>query len=471
MKIPFIGPAYQFENKPLAAQELVNYFLEIGGKDQREPVALRGCPGLKSPFTSGLNGKIRGMATFKGVHYVVAGTKFYTVASDGTATQRGTVSGSWRPFFAFNGTQVVIADRRIAFLDGYVAFPGTTTIGYTYTVSTATLAQITDASFAIASDNQFFVSNLDDASVYTATDIAAMVTTKEKCVAVVADHDQLIVVSEGAPGIGAMEFWINVGDSDFPFRHQDGAVIEYGVVTNTLVKANNTYIWLSTDNCIYMANGYSANEISTRPITEAIDGYDKTDCFAFYYTWNGHKFYCITFPRVPITWEYDLTLPPQWGWHQRQSWKKGRWLANDVVRVFNKTLVGDYNAGNIYEMDGDTYDENGEILEARRASQYIHADNKTFIFDLFEAIIESGATLLESGQGSNPKIMLQLSKDGGRTFGQERWRNMGKQGEHNVRARWRNNGKVDQAVIIKTKITDPVPRDIVGATGDLSIVG
>lgn len=463
MKLPHIGPAYQFENKPLAAQECVNYYLEIGGKDTREPVALRGCPGLKA-WGSAVSSGIRGMAAFNGILYVVAGTQFYVVDASGVATAKGTVSGSWRAYMEFNGTQIIIADRQLGFLDGYMVLPGTTTTGYVYTLATGDVAQIADADFAIASDNQYFLSNIDDATAYLATDLNAMNTTKSDCVGVLSTHDQVVLFSSDA-----IEFHINVGDLDFPFRKQGGAVIERGAIEGTMVMADNTFAWLGTDRCAYMASGFQDIKISTPAIDEAFAGYDITGVSACYYVWRGHKFYCITFPNSSVTWECDLTLPPQWGWHKRESWNLGRWRGSHIAHCYGKTLVADYSGSDIYEMDAKTYTENGDTLEARRTSQFIHADNQTFICDLIELVLQTGETPLTTGQGSKPKIELSLSKDGARSFGSYRTRSLGEQGQHDLRGRWRNNGKCETSLVIRSRITDPVPRDIVGATGIISL--
>jgi hypothetical protein len=64
---------------------------------------------------------------------------------------------------------------------------------------------------------------------------------------------------------------------------------------------------------------------------------------------------------------------------------------------------------------------------------------------------------LQSGQGSNPQIMLQVSRDYGRTFGNERWTSIGAVGQYiGPRPTWRRIG-AGRDFVFKWKMTDPVP--------------
>jgi hypothetical protein len=70
---------------------------------------------------------------------------------------------------------------------------------------------------------------------------------------------------------------------------------------------------------------------------------------------------------------------------------------------------------------------------------------------------------LQTGQGSNPQAMLRWSDDGGATFGSEHWTSIGAAGDYKNRAYWRRLGRARDRVY-EMSISDPVQRDIVGAT-------
>jgi hypothetical protein len=70
---------------------------------------------------------------------------------------------------------------------------------------------------------------------------------------------------------------------------------------------------------------------------------------------------------------------------------------------------------------------------------------------------------LQVGQGSNPQCMLRWSSDGGFSWSTEQWSSIGAAGETRNRAIWYLLGE-DRDRVWEASFTDPVPRDIIGAT-------
>lgn len=468
--IQFVGPAYYFDNKAVAIQESINYYLEIAGQEGRQMMSLRGSPGLQD-YVTGLNGAIRGLWEFDGLPYTVAGTSFYTISNTPTATSKGTIPGTQRLYAAFNtNNQIVICDSPIGFMDGYFIFPGSVTVGYVYNISTGLVASISDTDFDTAGERAFFISAINDGTDYDALDFASPESDPDKVVAVVCDHRLAMMF-----GTKTIEFWINTGAVDFPFVRQTGAIVQRGTCAKgSVVQGDNVVFFLGDDRVFYMLQGFTAIPISPAPVTEAIESYgDVSDCECFYHVWRGHKFLTCNFPTggpngLGETWVYDASLPPDIGWHKRKSWKIDRWLGNSHCYAYGKHLVGSYLDGTISEMRADVYKEGDNPLEAIRIGHYMHADNKRITLPKFELLMQSGVGLL-SGQGSAPKIALQHSTDAGNTFKNERWKDIGYLGSHIQRVMWRNVATNEGPISLKTTITDPVRRDIVGAVGDVKV--
>jgi hypothetical protein len=55
-----------------------------------------------------------------------------------------------------------------------------------------------------------------------------------------------------------------------------------------------------------------------------------------------------------------------------------------------------------------------------------------------------------------PQVRMDRSRDGGRTFTDERWRSMGKIGEYNRRLIWRRNGRAHTTDMYRFTISDKV---------------
>jgi hypothetical protein len=65
--------------------------------------------------------------------------------------------------------------------------------------------------------------------------------------------------------------------------------------------------------------------------------------------------------------------------------------------------------------------------------------------------------------GVIPQVMLRWSNDGGFTWSNEHWASIGRAGQTKNRAMWRQLGQARDRVW-EVVITDPVQRDIIGAT-------
>jgi len=70
-----------------------------------------------------------------------------------------------------------------------------------------------------------------------------------------------------------------------------------------------------------------------------------------------------------------------------------------------------------------------------------------------------------SGTGTDPVASLQISRDGGFTFGPEKFARIGSIGQYLTRARWLRNGRA-RDFIWKFRVSDPVYPVIAGAYVD-----
>lgn len=461
MQIPFARQAYRLRSLPVSAQRCLNLYPELAGQDGKEEVVLYGTPGLASFATAG-SGLVRGVHVMDGVLYVVSGTTLYSVSSAGTATSLGTVAGAWRCAMADNGTQLVITDGSIAFLDQYFIF-GPSTTGYVYSVAGG-LTAIADADFATAGDGSFFLSALADGATYDALDFASAESAPDDIVRVFVDHRELWLFGESS-----IEVWYNSGAADFPFERISGALMERGCAAKwSVAKADNSVFWLGDDLIVYRAAGYQPQRISTHAIEYAIKGYsDVSDAFAYSYADEGHTFYALTFPTGKATWVFDASTGL---WHERSYYISAtgthtRHRANCYAKAYGKHIVGDYEDGSLYELDLDTYADAGDTIQRIADSPPIHSENLAVFMGKLQVDVESGAGLT-SGQGEDPQAMLQWSDDGGRTWGNEHWRSMGRIGEYLRRVIWRRLGRF-RTRIFRLTITDPIKIAIIGAFADM----
>jgi hypothetical protein len=72
-----------------------------------------------------------------------------------------------------------------------------------------------------------------------------------------------------------------------------------------------------------------------------------------------------------------------------------------------------------------------------------------------------------TGQGVDPQIMVQVSRDYGKTWSPERWVSAGKKGEFDRRVILRQLGQFRAGGYVKLAVTDPVQWAFLQAIGDL----
>lgn len=456
MRIPFAEMSYQAESLPLSAQRLVNMYAEVTPTRAKSRIALFGVPALVLHQTVG-NGPIRGKIKMNGKLFVVSAQALWRVESNGTATNIGVVLGTGLVQMEHNGTQIAILTgtesddlyigtqtsvmqvtdedypgaTSVAFLDGYFLFTRTGT-------------------------GQFFISGSYDGTAFDSLEFATAEGQPDDLVRVIVDHREAWLLGEEST-----EVWYNSGNADFPFERASAANIERGCIAKrSAVNLDNTIFWVGDDRIAYRADGYTPRRISTHAIETLLENFAGLgDLVAFAYTQGGHAFYVLKKPGA-FTLVYDVATGR---WHERESHNRLDYRVSTYAQAFDLHLVGDDVSGNIYRLDRKAYSgENGETVIAKASSPPIWAEAETAIMNNLIIDMEGGVGLT-SGQGSDPQIMLRWSDDGGKTWGNEKWRCLGKKGEHQRRAKWDRLGQFRGPRVLEIAISDPVRKVVLGA--------
>lgn len=468
MKTPILGQSYVARSVNAAADRMINLYPESIPSGGKEAGFLIRAPGLKNLITVG-TGPIRGCIEFNGNAYVVSGYKLYKVDSSYNATELGSLTTSaGLVSMADNGIQIFIATNP----DGFI-----------YNTSTGVFSQITDPDYPGAvnvgyidgyfvfnepNSRRFWKTALLDGTAVDPLDFASVEGNPENLVALFVDHREVWLFSSNST-----EIWYNDGGADFPFSRIQGAFIEAGCAASySIAKLDNSIFWLGRDDrgngIIYRANGYTPMRVSTHAIEFAIQQYlTISDAEAFTYQQDGHLFYVISFPTGNATWVYDVTTGT---WHERAYFAGGlfsRHRASCQMNFNSKIVVGDYENGNLYQLDMDTHSDNGQPQKWLRAWRALTpgANNlKRTVHHSLQLDCESGIGLA-TGQGNDPQVLLRWSDDGGHTWGNYHARSMGRIGEFFHRVIWRRLGMTTKLRdrVYEISGTDPVKIAIIGA--------
>jgi hypothetical protein len=327
--------------------------------------------------------------------------------------------------------------------------------------------------------NRWYISGINDFSVVNALDYATANAFPDDIQAAISIREELWLI-----GRQTTEVWYDTGAAEFPFERRTGLIVKYGcdAPLSVAVADNNFLLWLARNEegarVVVMIDGYEAKIISNEAINAAMNGYDKVDnAFSFVHQWDGHIFFVITFPSADRTWVYDLTTQ---AWHERRSeldnelpyvteTRQGRWRPSCYSYYKGKHLVGDFESGNIFKLSRSTYDENGTSITRERTSQVTQSKLDRITINSLQIDFEAGKGL-NTGQGSDPQIMLEVSRDGGYTWGNELWRSSGKVGEYTHRAKWNRLGTA-RSFVFRIRSTDPIYNVVLGAVADVEDTG
>lgn len=472
MRFPgFIGPSYNLDSVAIDAQRSVNWYLrktESGAGKEGEMAALIDRPGYSELVDVGTGLPQRGsIETTTGAYYTVNGGKLFKISSSWVATEIGTLSTSTgHVSMADNGTTLAIVDG---------------TYAYKVTLSSDVFASLSDVDltsfkqvlyldgyFIFIGTTKFQITGLLDVAI-DALDFATSEGSPDAIVGGIVLERSLYIFNESTT-----EIFYNSGAADFPFSRMEGAFLELGCAARfSIEKTKDQLFFVARDKngagLIYKARGANMEKISTHAIETKISDYgDITEAKAWVYQDEGSSFYVLNFYDADTTWVYDVTTG---AWHERTYTNDGqqeRDRGYSHAYAHSTHLVGDYETGSIYKMSREFKSDNGDEIVCMRTCPHLYAENKIVRYKTFELDMEKGTGLDGTAQGTDPQAMLTFSNDGGFTFGNEHWADIGAIGERSKRVIWRRLG-AGRGRVFKLTISDPVRRVLVGANLELEM--
>lgn len=401
---PIAGGSYSDKSKPLSQQRTLNMYPEQT-QNGRTDVVLKSWPGLK-PWVDGVGGADRGVykRTFLSKVWQVAGTSLYSIDSSGTRTTVGTVAGSDQVTFADDGSQMMIIANNTAYLtDG----PTVTTISYGFTpVSVDYL------------NNQFII-QATDGNVYISTPGTAVIATGNNF-PFSSSSDSLVrsyVFDQFLMGFGesTIEPWENTGGGLIPpFERMSGVIAEQTGLAGiqAISNTNKALYFLGADNEAYQMVNFQANKIGTPATSSEFRSYgDNSSCRLRYVSFDNQDFILFIFPNQFKVWAFS----EQTGlWFELDHDSNKLYLGNSFTWAFNKNLVADRSTGAIYELDHDTYQNNGVKMIRERVMRPLSGE--LFQNPRQKYQLRTIRYSLETGVGNtnevNPKVMTEISTDG-----------------------------------------------------------
>ena len=462
--IPFLGGGLQGKSRTVTAQRKLNIYLEHRPDGEKGvKVVAYGTPGLKLLFTiASPVTQIRAIMGTPDSLYVVSGFTFSKIAPNGTTQFSSSINtAAGHVEMAYSPTQVVVADGA----NGYL-FNGSTlvTIGAAFPNGANSITFVAGYFVAAQPGTQtFWVSNVFDGSTWNALAFAAA-SQKSDNISAVDNLSGILVIFS----LAHMEFWQNVGATPEPFAPIQSASNQWGLAAiSSRAHIDESIFFLGQSEGgqvqVCQLTGYVVKVVSTGDVDSVINKFTTVnDAVGLAYQIDEHKFYQLTFPSEDRTLVYDSSTGI-WGESQTGHTTKyaTRHMANLSTLFAGKRVVSDSVSANIYLFDPDTYTDNGKTIERELISRHAIDGYNEFTIDEIFLDVEVGVGLV-SGQGSNPQMMMQVSRDDGKTDETEQWVPTGAMGNYQVRALWRRQGSA-RTFTIKHRYTEPTKFVIVNS--------
>jgi hypothetical protein len=404
-------------------------------------------------------GVVTGLTTVSnGVYTVVPGTPSQTTTSgNGTGL---TLTLTFGTGTGGTGSYVVSTPQTVS---------STTLYALNFSVMPANDGPFTGADVVDVVDN-YFVYNRPNTQQFGSTSPLSPISPSlsfsskdgapDNLVSIIVDHREVYLLGEVSS-----EVWIDSGLFPFAFQRIPGTSTQHGIAAKfSVARLGNSFAYVSRNirgqAQIMMMNGYTPTRISTHAVENTLVDQFITDARAWTYQLEGHEVYVVSFPTLDLTWAYDIASGM---WH--------KWLWVDNQNVFHRhrgnchasfqgiNIVGDYENGQIYQLDPNNYTDNGgEIRRVRRAPHLI-SDYQRQYFSELQIHFQPGVGLPD---GSAPQAMCRWSDDGGSTYSNEHWTSIGVQGAYKNRAIWRRLGQ-SRDRIFEVVVTDPINAVITAA--------
>ena len=242
------------------------------------------------------------------------------------------------------------------------------------------------------------------------------------------------------------------------------AVSSFGLESpNSLCQVGTTVFFVSSGQqrgkCIMAVTGTDFQVISDQWLDEKLESEITDTAYMFPYSTSHHMFVTLQANTIGETWTYDLTTKE---WHQRTSRDRNtglekQWRVGGVA-YWREKFYAFTNDGLFCHFTGWTEQWKDEVempvIRHRQGPVFV-SDNRPFIME--ELALECNVGHCPDYK-QRPEVLLEVSKDGGNTFGNMRSASFGVTGDYSHRVRWHALGMVRLAVV---RITFSEPMDFV----------
>ena len=460
--VNFVGGENNSRSRLWSSQSSINLYVDAH-QSGRTPTALLPWPGEKM-FSAGPAGTTRGMILHNDLLHLIVDQDLIEIDSNGTRTSKGTIPGTDRCSLATDGTNLVIRNG----LKTYLYTTSVIEITDSDLENAQTLAYINNQFIYQGTDQRFGVSDAGDPTSVDGLNYATAESYPDDIVQIYAFNERVYIGGETS-----LEIWYNSGEGSPPFDRIQQSTTEVGVASPFSMANSDEYLYfLGSDNAVYRVSAYQPESVTPSAICKELREAVTSDAQGYVIQLDGQHFYIVQLPTSSLTLAYSEATGEWIRLSTGTTPDLPRHLMNGYVYAYGKHLICDYDSGDVYEWDTDTYTSNGSTIIRQRDSAPINglglgSPGKRLLMSRAEFMMETG---VGNSDQPDPEIMVSCSIDGGRSFSNEDWIKIGREGESVRRVEWYNmKGFYD--LILRVRVSDPNFISIHSASIDVKEAG
>lgn len=431
-----------------ANQTCLNLYIDKQRSGRAES-ALMPWPG-ETRFSKGGPAKIvRGMYFFDNRLYVLADQSLYSILPDGFQYKVATIPGRDFVSFSSSGKRLIIRlSGTAAYINGKFILQGP---GDTFLFDGLKAKAIVVPNI---NDDEALVSEVDLPEEYKYSPIKSQVTG--------GDYRQVYVFQKKIFFAGAdfIDVYYDSGAGNPPIKPAlQASSNSIGVASSHTMAQTPSYLYLlSPEGVVYRSSNFDMQPVSPSSISRELRERDISKAFGFTCQIDGQWFYVLQIRGGGATLAYSETTGD---WSRLSSGvdqPPGPHIVQGYVYAYGKSLICGGDSSDVLEWDMNSNTANNgepiarEFVTAPINGQMIGAPGKRILINRARFVMETG---VGNDEQLNPKMMVQASFDGGRSFTKESNVSMKRAGDSVSVAEW-DACHTFYDMCLRVRVTDPV---------------
>lgn len=428
----------------VANARLINAYAEENGDQAKSAFTIYAAPGLTRWDQAAHVGSSRGLIELDANNLIaVQGNEVLSFDATGVSTSLGTLVGSDRIIMARNRR----ATPQIGIITG---------AGQYFILESGVLTQVIDPDlpvpnsiaylkgffvYGVEAENRIYASALEDGTSIAGDAFDYAKSDSSRLRRVVANSGYLYVFKE--KGIEIWRADPDLAEENFPFApvQQD---IDIGTSAPHSITAFARGLgWIDDEGIVRFGRDADAQRISSHTVERAIQDLtpgELSRAYGYSHTFQGHETYVLRSDRW--CWAFDVNSSK---WYERQAYDGSPW-APVTHAIFNgRDIVGNGEDGRLHFIDIEAFRDGDDHLNMEIWCAQSHRFPNRMIVDAIEIDAIAGVGL-NSGfeHNDNPKVLVDYSDNGGKTFQGERAAELGRIGEYTRSIRLNRWGYVNE---------------------------